>query len=195
MTRGESTIRTAEATSAKSADSSQAHKQVFADAKDYLSVLQNNFSALSRKQDTLSLPNLQLDAGDSKLPANVREAAAVAAQHYSNLESMTGEKGGIDSYGLMKLSDKVAGKNLGSALGNMADDAMGSVVMLGAGAAFAGGASLVGELGAVAVLGVGGAAVAAVGFGGYMLYDGVKGIVQTVSESHADSSTINQWIR
>ena len=192
MSTGESTIKTAEMTSSKPSGLSQAHKQVFGDAKDFLSVLQSNYFTLSHFEDKLSLPNLQLDASDTTLPTDVREAASIAARHYTGLQKMAGENNSLDFFGIATVSDKVNGTNVAREKSDMGKLAVTGAAVLGAGLAIGGVAALAGE---AVVLGAGGVAVGVAGIGAYLLYEGVKGEWKSESESHAASSTINQWIR
>jgi hypothetical protein len=50
-----------------------------------VSILKDNYAALSRGGDALTLNDLKLDGDDQSFAPEVRKAAQVAENHYSNL--------------------------------------------------------------------------------------------------------------
>ena len=195
MTSSESTLK--EATVLKPSESSQVHHQVFSDAKDFIGVLQNNYSALSRNHDVLSLPDLQLDAHDANLPANLREAAAITAQHYDSLTKMAGERQQLVAGDLGLIDDKIEGNEIAYGVSSLVQAATGGAVMgsIGGLMGVSAGAGMLGE--GVTALGLGTAAgaVGFIGMGGYLVYLGVKGVMDASAEAKADNAAINAWIR
>jgi hypothetical protein len=203
---------------ANDAPSQAAHAEVFSDPHEFMSVMKNNFAALSHGQDTLSLNDLKFDSIDQSLAPTIRAAAKVAQDHYDELLAI-GDQGQGDTEKSTSLTQNALQFGLDMADGNVVAYAArstasktiegGLLSVVGGGSTVAGGAMLAsavsGEIGedelfgasVVGMTGFGGLVLGAgaIAYGAYLGYEGITSYKRYSKYSSDDQMTISKWLK
>jgi hypothetical protein len=188
------------------------HQTVFNSPDEYLNILKNNFSTLSRGNARLGLPDLTLDANDSSLSPDLRQAAGIAAKNFDQLIDMSqqqeqGPTATLKQSDLGYIDNMVNGKILGPTAKLVGADLTmagltGAMGWGGAGMAsvpFEGGIATTIADGAVDVVALGaigaGIAVVSLAATGYLAYRAASEYKRAKGESSDDARQISQWIK
>ena len=188
------------------------HQTVFNSPDEYLNVLKNNFSTFSRGNAQLGLPDLTLDANDTSLSPELRQAAGIAAKNFDQLTGMSqqqeqGPTATLKQSDLGYIDNMVNGKILGPTAKLVGGDLTmaGLTGAMGWGGAemasvpFEGGIATTiadGAVDVVALGAVGGVvAVAGLAAAGYLAYRAATEYKRAKGESSDDSKQISQWIK
>jgi hypothetical protein len=179
-------------------------QQVFSNPRDFLKTIQDNFKEMSHGHERISLSDLKDDVTSGSTD-KVRAAAAIAVQHYSDLDRM--EDPAFDKPGIEKTDIDFAvnmnDHNISSEAWDRGSMAAGATVS----SLFAGGVSLL--LASDSLTGVGvfgaaggvvlpavtiGAGLASVAVGAYAAYKTATAYSSLKQESNVDAAKFKSWV-
>jgi hypothetical protein len=181
-------------------------QHVFADPRDFLKTIQDNFKEMSHGHKAISEDDLKTDMklGNTE---QIRAAATIAEQHFSDLDRISDvqrDKSGINKDDISFATDLNNHNISGRAVSQGLLDAMGSVTgfVVGAAGIFTGvdeaatGVTLFGAASAGALLPAMwiGAGAVAVGMGGYAAYESATVYSRLNTQSNEDAAKFKSWM-
>jgi hypothetical protein len=194
------------AASAATEQATTLSQHVFADPRDFLKTIQDNFQEMSHDHRAISEADLKTDMKTGSTE-QIRAAATIAEQHFSDLDRISDvqrDKPGINKDDISFATDMNDHNILGDALNQGGLDAMGALsgFVVGAASTLTGvdelttGVTLFGSASAGAILPaiwIGSGALA-LGVGGYAAYLGATEYSRMNQQSNADAAKFKSWM-
>jgi hypothetical protein len=181
-------------------------QHVFADPRDFLKIIQDNFKEMSHGHNAISEDDLKADMTMGSTE-QIRAAATIAEQHFSDLDRISDvqrDNSGINKDDISFATDMnnhtIAGRALNQGLLDAVDAVSGFVA--GAAATMAGfdeaatGLTLSGAASAGVLLPAMwiGSGALAVGMGGFAAYEGATVYSRMNKQANADAAKFKSWM-